>query len=256
MIISFRHGFIFVKGSKVAGTSIEMALSLICGPEDVIAPILARDEADRLRMGGRCQNYGPDPAAEEAYRAAIAAWDAQGGAAAGLPFTANPGPALFTNHMSLRDALLRCRRDIRFFNVFGVERSPYSKVISWANMHASFASYAGGGEMRAAPAAIARAVDAGLADGKILRVRNIDRYRGLDGTIAATLLRYADLPGALASHLAGIGAPPPPPLPHAKRGLMADTLDVRSILRPDQIAAVNHLFAEEFTAFGYPVLAA
>jgi hypothetical protein len=231
-----------------------MALSLICGPDDIVAPILVRDEADRLRMGGGCRNYGPDPAAEAAYRAAVAAWDARGGAAAGLPFTASPGRARFTNHMPLRDALLRCRQDIRHFHVFGVERSPYSKVISWANMHASFDAYTKGGEMRATPAAIARAVDGGLADGKVLRVRNIDRYRGLDGAIAATLLRYTDLPDALTAYLAGIGAPPLPPLPHAKRGVMADTLDVRTILRPDQIAAINRLFAEDFATFGYAML--
>lgn len=38
-IISHRHEFIFVRPRKVAGTSIEIALSRCCGPEDVVIPV-------------------------------------------------------------------------------------------------------------------------------------------------------------------------------------------------------------------------
>lgn len=38
MIISHEHKFIFIKSRKTAGTSIEMALEKICGPDDVITP--------------------------------------------------------------------------------------------------------------------------------------------------------------------------------------------------------------------------
>ena len=43
---------------KTAGTSVEMALSKICGPEDIITPISYNDERKRLELGIRgSQNY-------------------------------------------------------------------------------------------------------------------------------------------------------------------------------------------------------
>ena len=51
VIISHRHRFIFIKTRKTAGTSLEIALSEHCGPEDVITPIIAEDEAIRSELG-------------------------------------------------------------------------------------------------------------------------------------------------------------------------------------------------------------
>lgn len=39
MIISHEHKFIFLKTRKTAGTSVELALRQLCGPDDIIAPI-------------------------------------------------------------------------------------------------------------------------------------------------------------------------------------------------------------------------
>ena len=51
MIISHEHKFIFLKTRKTAGTSIELALSGLCGPDDIITPISPNDEP--LRANGR-----------------------------------------------------------------------------------------------------------------------------------------------------------------------------------------------------------
>jgi hypothetical protein len=58
MIVSHEHKFIFVKTTKTAGTSIEVALSRYCGPLDIITPISPEDEGLRQEIGGLPpQNY-------------------------------------------------------------------------------------------------------------------------------------------------------------------------------------------------------
>ncbi|MEM8729295.1 MAG: sulfotransferase family 2 domain-containing protein [Pseudomonadota bacterium] len=47
MIVSHKHKFIFVKNRKVGGTSMEVALAKICGPDD----ILSSDVPERGRVG-------------------------------------------------------------------------------------------------------------------------------------------------------------------------------------------------------------
>ena len=39
MIVSHKHKFIFVKPTKVAGTSVEVALAKHCAPEDIVTAI-------------------------------------------------------------------------------------------------------------------------------------------------------------------------------------------------------------------------
>ena len=59
MIFSKLHRFLFIKGRKVAGTSFEVALSKICGPDDILTPITPIDEQTRLSLQYRpAQNYG------------------------------------------------------------------------------------------------------------------------------------------------------------------------------------------------------
>jgi len=51
MIVSHKHKFIFLKTSKTAGTSVEIALSKFCGPDDIITPVSSRDEKTRKELG-------------------------------------------------------------------------------------------------------------------------------------------------------------------------------------------------------------
>lgn len=57
MIISHRHRFIFIKTVKTGGTSVEIALSRYCGPDDIITPISPADEALRAELGLAPQNH-------------------------------------------------------------------------------------------------------------------------------------------------------------------------------------------------------
>lgn len=58
MIISHRHKFIFLKPYKVAGSSVELFLADLCGPDDIITPLHGPtfgddDEIQRKRLGIR-----------------------------------------------------------------------------------------------------------------------------------------------------------------------------------------------------------
>ena len=58
MIVSHAKKLIFVKTRKTSGTSMEVSLSQVCGPDDIITPISFEDELVRLDMGGTLpQNY-------------------------------------------------------------------------------------------------------------------------------------------------------------------------------------------------------
>lgn len=57
MIICHSHRFLFIKTRKTAGSSVEIALSRLCGPGDVVTPLVTHlgEEEARREEGG----YGP-----------------------------------------------------------------------------------------------------------------------------------------------------------------------------------------------------
>ena len=57
MIVSHARKFIFLKTRKTAGTSLEIALSKYCGPDDILTPIDFDEEARREHAGRGAQNY-------------------------------------------------------------------------------------------------------------------------------------------------------------------------------------------------------
>lgn len=246
MILSQRHKFVFIKGMKVAGTSVEMALAALCAPDDIVTPISPIDE---LARGGQSRNYSADRAAEADYLLRLKRAKSE-------ELETIPGPQpVFYNHMTLREVLRLYPRPLDGFRFIGIERSPYAKVISWANMRLSYGSYrSSGGEMRADHAAIRTYLDESFENGRVLDCRNIERYRGPDGRIAVRLMRYANLQADFAAFVTGLGIADVPPLPHVKKGLLSDTLDPRAVLRADQIIRIDTLFAEEFETYGCPRL--
>ena len=72
MIISKANKFVFIKGRKVAGTSVEVGLSTLCTSEDILTPITPIDELLRLKATGlMAQNYGANTARLKRYRKAL-----------------------------------------------------------------------------------------------------------------------------------------------------------------------------------------
>lgn len=118
MIISHKHKFIFVKTKKTAGTTIEIALSKICGEEDIITPINPEDEILRKSFGGKtAQNY-QIPFIKYTFKD----W---------LRFLVKRKKKYYFNHMTALEIKQYLPKNIwdEYF-IFCFERHPFTKVYS------------------------------------------------------------------------------------------------------------------------------
>jgi hypothetical protein len=245
MILSKMHRCIFIKGVKVAGTSIEIALSSLCGPDDIITPITPIDELARLATNGGARNYSENPAEEAEYLEKL-----QRSTVSDLPQIAHP-PGVYFNHMPLRDVLRLQGPAALDYRVVCVERNPYAKIFSWANYKLRFSSYDTGGEMCSSRDELKDYLDKAIDDRSVVAVKNIERYRSLNGRISAAVMRFEHLTTDFRQFALELGIDYPPPLPHAKKGILANSIDPRDLLDRHQITLINELFSEEFETFHY-----
>jgi hypothetical protein len=234
MILSHRHRFIFIKGVKVAGTSVEIALANFCGPDDIVTPLYPVDE--RLRLAAR--NYSDDRPAELAWLEQVAAGSKRN----------FRGAVRYYNHMPLTK-VLRLQGDLPGYKVIFVERNPYAKVLSWLDWRHKKPFY----KWEEEPTEQSRQEIMKAFDERISTVHNIGRYRLPSGELPGPGWRYETLESDLAEFATSIGEPVPE-LPHVKRGLLANTLDPREWFSSEQISVVNEVFADEFAQFGYSML--
>lgn len=250
MIYSKSRDFLFIKGRKVAGTSVEIALTSVCGPDDILTPITPIDEYERLQLYGRgAQNYSKSPESERAYLAELLASDRSELARVGKPGE-QYGP-----HTSLR-RFIRVFGDLPTTRIFCVERNPYAKVISLINMAGNkFRDYRRHGRpMIMEIDELKETISSRLARDETLLCLNIHLYRNKQGEIPARVLRFESLAADFEQLMADYGIAPTPPLPHAKKGIDSNSIKPRSIFSREQLDKINEMFKEEFETFGYEML--
>jgi hypothetical protein len=212
VIVSHRHRCVFLKTRKTAGTSIELALARVCGPDDVITSLNPKDEEERKAAGiPGPQNDESPPLARRAF-----------------------------NHMPARMAREAIGAEVfDAYYRFAVERNPWDAVVS-----AYFWSF----RDKEAPSFEEWVVDGDQVDNL---AKNAGIYR-LHGEIAVhRLLRYESLAADVAEVWEHLGLPGKPDLPHAKAGARPRDADYRSMYSDAARDRVAKAFERTIADLGY-----
>jgi hypothetical protein len=213
VIVSHAHRFVFLKTRKTAGTSVEIALSTVCGPDDVITPVTEADERLRAEYGGRPpQHYESPPLPRKAF---------------------NHMPASMVRQLVGREAW-------DAYYSFSIERNPWDAVVSlfhWRHRDdpapPSFADF------------VREPVVAELA------TKNFRGYR-INGELAVDrVLRHESLADDLGEVWAHLGLPGEPRLPRAKGGSRPRGPSYATYYDDASREHVAELFAAAIADFGY-----
>jgi hypothetical protein len=227
MILSHKYKFIFIKTAKTAGTSIEVFLSKLCGPQDVVTPIVPPVE------GHQARNYEGfiNPIPEILER--------PGKFFSTLRHTII-SRTKFYNHMPAREVKNRVSADVwNGYFKFCVERNPWDKVLSHYHMHAARE----GGSL---------SFDEYLARGRL--PINYFRYTDRSGgkVIVDRIVRYENLLGGLKEVFAQLTIPFDGTLRvAAKSEYRVDRRSYQQVFDDEQRKIVERAFAKEIELHGY-----
>ena len=227
MIISHEYRYIFLKTNKTAGTSVEIALSGFCGPEDVITPILPTDEAKRSEMGFR----GPQNFDIPFTRYSAKDWAA---------LLVKGKRRRFYNHIPasrVRNYVDRTVWDSYF--KFCFERNPWDRLVSMYYWRCKREPRPTIGEFLASETAL------------ILKQNGHDVYT-IDGQVAVDrICRFENLTEEMERIRNELGMPAQLAIPRTKSGFRKDKRSYRDILSEGERAQIADLFREEIDLLGY-----
>jgi hypothetical protein len=226
LIVSHRHRFIFLKTEKTGSTSVEIALSRLCGDSDVITPLPAEDERTRQRLGGR----GPQNC-----KVPFDRYDGQDW----LRLRQVRQPIMFYNHMPAAEVRRFVGEGVWAGHFsFCFERNPWDRAISLYYWETK----------QSAPRPSLREFLT-AADPK--RLSNYDIY-ALHGEVAVDHLgRYESLDSELSEISRRLGLPTPLPLPRTKATTRLDRRHYREVLGTLERRIVARACAHEIELLGY-----
>lgn len=227
MILSHEHRFVFLKTNKTGGTSIEIALSRYCGPDDIITPISPEDEATRRALGYRGpQNCRFSPGRYRPRHVAAA--------------LRNGKPLKFFNHMGAREVRLLAGDAVwRDYFTFCFERNPWDRVLSLYYYRC--------------PDEPRPDLDAFVASDVVLNLKEkgSDLYTAGDDIVVDRVCRFEHLRDELEHVAATLGLPGPLEPPHAKGRFRGQTPPREPVFSAASDERIRTLFAFEIERFGY-----
>jgi hypothetical protein len=226
MILSHEHKFIFLRTKKTAGTSIELALSEFCGPDDVITPLTREDEARRAGRRGaqnwRLHSWWKSP------RLLKSAW---------FKFSAKDYG--FYNHMKAEEMRAHIDPAVwRSYFKFAFERNPWDRQVSLyyhryreENDRPDFATF--------------------IHKDKKAHINNFGVY-SIDGNLAVDFLgRFETLEKDLRFALDHVGLSAAEALPDAKTRFRPGSVPYRDHYDEDTRNIVADWYASEIKLLGY-----
>jgi len=256
MIICHSKKFVFIKGRKIASTSIEVALSGFCQSIDILTPMTPIDDVLRYqRTGLTAQNYGADEKKIEKYRNKIISFVSK----APEDWSAIRKPrGEYNGHMAFKDIEQVHGEFSKDWMVIAICRNPYEQALSRIKHMASKAAI----QQRSSDVLDVQSVELEAAKKKFCRKAkekslclNIDLYKDKFGKMRPTfILRYEKLNDDFLTLSKLLGNASPLPLTHLKKSKTSEHLDPEKFFREDEIRMINECFNEEFVEFGYDKL--
>ena len=225
MIISHKHKFIFIKTEKTAGTSMEIALSRFCGPEDILTRISKNDELLRQQSDYRRPQNFLIPLRRYSQQDIVSV-------------ICRRKRLSFYNHCTA--AFIRSHIDPDAWDTyykFCFERNPWDKVISlyyWWH----------GREPRPT---ISEFIQSGAPN----RIAGFDLYTIFGEIVVDQVFLYEQLDQAVDEICRRLGLPEPLTLPHAKAGHRENRRPYQEILSKADRKKIEKVFAREIAHFGY-----
>lgn len=238
MIVSHRHRFIFLKTKKTAGSSVEVALSPVLGPDDVVTPVGEGGEA--MRQGVRAQNTLIPPERREPWQALRGFfWRHRKLGHVVWPGLEYDG-ASYWPHVHARVVRDTLPEDVwSSYLKVSIERNPWDREVSWYFYRFRDPARRPSFETFVKRISARRPID------------NFDIY-GIDGRVVADLvIPYERLADGFAEFQARVGIPDPVTLPRVKGEHRARDADWRTLYTDETRDIVARRYAREIAAFGY-----
>ena len=223
MIVSHKHGYIFIKTRKTAGTSIEIALSVNCGPNDVIT--LQEKIQSNLRYKP-AQRFKIKPRGILDHIKGLLGFD-----------------KYYFPHISANKIRRIIGEEIfSNYHKFCVVRNPWDRVVStyfWRIKNSDYFN-----------------LDPGTTFTDFIRQSNSeilsDKHLFTKGneSMVDTFIRYENLDSELNNALSKIGLPKAE-LPNAKSGVRPSKAHYSTYYDDKSIEKINQVCAWEIEKFGY-----
>lgn len=228
MIISHKHKYIFLKTQKTAGTSVEIALSKYCGPDDIITPISPEDEEIRQDYGFR----GPQNCFVHYSRYTLKDWYER---------IVKNKKAGFYNHISASEVRRWVGRKVwNSYFKFCIERNPWDKAIS--RYYWDLASFE---DKKLSFEEFLRQKDI------ISHLTNYSTYTIADKLVVDKVCSYENLPQEMEWVAKKIGLPETPVLPHAKGGVRKDKRPYQEVIGEKERIQIQTICQKEIDLLGY-----